>query len=163
MGSVLRHRSGWKCKMEREDGFQVQDFRNDIILPPTLRRVSTHKSKRKKQVPWIGDVWILFSPISPNHFNKFFIPRVEDLFRIRNQILRVENSRTRSRLISWRSFDDDNFGIQWQMDSIYEQTFTLLPFDVVILNPVPEGRQSSFLSWSKTNNLVLKSYTNLLE
>jgi hypothetical protein len=31
------------------------------------------------------------------------------------------------------------------MDFANEQTFTLLPFDVVILDPIPEGRQSNFL------------------
>jgi hypothetical protein len=49
-------------------------------------------------------------------------------------------------LISWRAFDDENFGIQWQMEFADKQIFTLLPFDVVILNPVAEGRQSNFLS-----------------
>jgi hypothetical protein len=59
----------------------------------------------------IGDIWILFSPISQNHFNRFFIPRVKDLFQTRDQILRVENFGGRSHLISWRAFDDGNFGI----------------------------------------------------
>ncbi len=113
--------------MEQEDGFQAHDFRHNIILPSTLCRVSTHKSERQRQVSWIDDVWIPFSPISPNHFSKFFILGVEDLFWIGDQILRVENSRTRSTLISYRTFDDDHLGIWWQMDSTYEQIFTLLP------------------------------------
>jgi hypothetical protein len=70
---------------------------------------------------------------------------VEDLFQARDQILRVENSGIRSRLISWRTFDDENFKIQWQINFANEQTFTLLPSYVVILDPVVEGRQSSFL------------------
>jgi hypothetical protein len=64
---------------------------------------------------------------------------VEDLFRIGDQILRVENSRARFCLISWKAFDDNNFKIQWQMDSIDEQIFILLPSDVVILDPVQGG------------------------
>ncbi len=102
-------------------------------------------------MPGLGDVYIPFFPISPNHFIKIFIPGMEDLFRAGDQILKVENSRVRSRLISWRTFDDENFGIQWQMDFAYEQTFILLPSNVVILDPVIEGRQSSFLSWGKYN------------
>jgi len=42
----------------------------------------------------------------------------------------VENSGIKSRLINWRAFDDENFGIRWQMDSTNEQTFTLLPIIV---------------------------------
>jgi hypothetical protein len=62
---------------------------------------------------------------------------VEFLFRIGDWILKVENSGARSQLISWRAFDDDNFGIQWQMDSTNEQTFILLPSNVMILDLVP--------------------------
>ncbi len=83
-------------------------------------------------MPRLYGVWILFFHVSPNHFSRFFILGVEELFGAGNQILRVENSGVRSRLISWRTFDDDNFGIQWQMDSTNEQTFILLFFDVVI-------------------------------
>jgi hypothetical protein len=119
--------SGQKCKIEQEDGFQAQDFKNNIILPPTLCGVSTHRSERQRQVLQIGDVWIPFSPVSPNHFIKFFILGIEDLFWTRDQILKVENFGARSKLISWRAFHDDHFGIQWQMDSTDEQTFTLLP------------------------------------
>jgi hypothetical protein len=42
--------------------------------------------------------------------------------------------------MSWRAFDDENFEIRWQMDFADDQTFTLLPFDVVILDPVTKGR-----------------------
>jgi hypothetical protein len=131
--------------MEHEDWFQVQVFRDNITLPPTLHRVSTHRSERQRQVPQICDIWIPFCHVSPNHFNIFFIPRVEDLFQIGDRVLKV-NSGTKSRLISWRMFDDVNFGIRWQIDSTNEQSFTLLPSDVVILNLVQEGEQSNFLS-----------------
>jgi len=111
--------------MEQEDGFRAQDSKGNIILPPTLCRVSTHKLERQRQVLRLGDVWIPFSLVSLNHFIRFFISRMEDLFRARDRILKVENLGIRSRLISWRAFDDENFGIRWQMDSIDEQTFTV--------------------------------------
>jgi hypothetical protein len=60
--------------MEQDDGFHAQDFKDNIILPPTLRRVLTHRSERQKQVLQIGDVWIPFSLVSPHHFSRFFIP-----------------------------------------------------------------------------------------
>jgi hypothetical protein len=97
--------------MEQEDGFQAQDSKHNIILPHTLCKVSTNRSKRQRQVLQLSDVWIPFFPIFPNHFSNFFIPRMEDLFRAGDQILKVENSRVRSRLISWRTFDDLSFGI----------------------------------------------------
>jgi len=114
-------------------------------------------------LPQVGNVWIHVSPISPNHFSKFFIPRVEDLFRTRDRILRVENFGARSWLISWKTFDDDNFGIWWQMDSTNEPTFILLPFSVMILDPLLQGRQSNFLLWPRIDNLALKNYTHLLD
>jgi hypothetical protein len=52
----------------------------------------------------------------------------------------------RSRLISWKTFDDEQFRIRWQMDFVDEQIFTFLPFEVVIRELIIEGRQSSFLS-----------------
>jgi len=58
----------------------------------------------------------------------------------------VKNFGTRSCLINWRTFDDGNFGIQWQMDSIDEQNLIFQPFVVMMLNPVQEGEQSNFLS-----------------
>jgi hypothetical protein len=51
-------------------------------LPPTLHRVSTYRLEKQKQVPQINDISIPISLISPNHFNRFFIPNVEDLFQV---------------------------------------------------------------------------------
>jgi hypothetical protein len=65
---------------------------------------------------------------------------MEALIWVGDQILRVENLGVKSRLISWKAFDDENFRMQWQMNSADEQTFTLLPSDVVILDPVIEGK-----------------------
>ncbi len=47
----------------------------------------------------------------------------------------------RSRLISWKTFgDDEHFDIRWQMDSANEKIFTLLPSKVAILDPVAKGK-----------------------
>ncbi len=86
--------------MEQMNGQQLQDFKNDITLPPTLHRVSTHRLEKQKQVPQIGDISIPISPISPNHLSRFFIPSVEDLFQVGDRILRVENFGSKSCLIS---------------------------------------------------------------
>jgi hypothetical protein len=86
--------------MEQMDGHQLQDFINNITLPPILRRMLTYRLQRQRQVAQIGDIWIPISPISPNHFNRFFIPSVEDLFQVGDQILKVDNYRSKSHLIS---------------------------------------------------------------
>jgi hypothetical protein len=62
----------------------------------------------------------------------------------KHRILRVENSGMKYRLISWRAFDDENFGIQWQMDSIDEQIFTLLPSDCCDFRPSNRKKTAQF-------------------
>jgi hypothetical protein len=82
--------------MEQEDGFQAQDSNDNITLPPTLHRVTTHYFERHRQVSRLGDLWIFFSHVSPNHFIRIFILGAEDLFLVGDRILRVENSELRS-------------------------------------------------------------------
>jgi len=65
---------------------------------------------------------------------------MEDLFLVRDRILKVENFGLRSRLISWRAFNDEHFGIRWQMEYVDKQIFTRLPSEVVILDSLAEGR-----------------------
>jgi hypothetical protein len=86
--------------MEQGDGHQLQGSKGNTISPPILHRVSTYRSKRQNQVLKIGGIWILYFPISLNHFNIFFIPRVEDFFCSGDWIMRVENSILRSYLIA---------------------------------------------------------------
>jgi hypothetical protein len=97
--------------MAQTDGHQLQDFVNNITLPPTLHRMLTYRWEKQRQMSWIGDISISISPISPNHFNNFFILGVEDLFLVGNWILKVENFGSKSRLINWKACLDDNCGI----------------------------------------------------
>ncbi len=62
-----------------------------------------------------------------------------------NQILKVENSKMKSRLISRRASGDEHFDIHRQMDSVDEQIFIFLPFEVVISDPVTKGKQVDFI------------------
>lgn len=117
--------------------------------------MSTYRLEKQKEVPQIGDISIPISPIFPNHFSKYFIPSVEDLFQVGDCILKVEDFGSKSCLISWRVCFDDNYGIRWQMDFTDEQNFILLPFDVVILNPMQEGEQFDLFSWLKANSPLL--------
>jgi len=89
--------------MEQKDGYQVLNSRGDITSLPTLHKVSTYRLERQGQVPRLSDIWIHVSPISSNHFVKFYIPSVGNLFWVGDRILRVENTRLRARLINWKA------------------------------------------------------------
>jgi hypothetical protein len=95
-------------------------------------------------VPRLGDLWIPKSSVSPNHFPRFYIPGVEDLFQVGDRIIRVEHSRSRFRLISWRMWRDSESKWQFQQESTDEQCFSIFPSSFEPLIPVVEGAQSEF-------------------
>ncbi len=57
-------------------------------------------------MPRLGDIWIPKVVVSPNHFDKFYIPGVEDLFQTGDRLVRVEHAGSRFHLISWRVWHD---------------------------------------------------------
>jgi hypothetical protein len=89
--------------------------------------------------PRIGDIWIPRFCVSPNHFVRLYIPGVENLFQIGNQVVRVEHLGSRSRILSWRIWQDMEQKLQYQLKFIDEQTFSTLPSDIIPLRPVMEG------------------------
>lgn len=155
MDFVLGHRSRSKCKMEQEDGHQLQDFKYSTTSPPTLCRVSIYKLKRQRQVPRIDDIWISISPISPNHISRFFIPSIKILFQARDRVLKVESSGSRFCMISWKACTVNNLGVHQQMDFTNEHNFTLLLTNFVILNPILEGEQLDFVAQLKVDNSLM--------
>jgi hypothetical protein len=98
--------------METGGGPQSRTFRSNTITPPTLRRVTPLFAERQCNVPRLGDIWIPKSTPSTNHFPRFYIPGVEDLFQTGDRIVRVEHGGSRSRMISWRIWR--NAGERWQ-------------------------------------------------
>jgi len=66
--------------------------------------VESHFLSLKKQnsTPRIGDILIPWFYVSPNHFVGLYIPGVEDLFQIGDQVIKVEHLGSRSRILSWR-------------------------------------------------------------
>jgi hypothetical protein len=129
--------------MEQGGGYQPPNYRPTFTSPPTFRKVTTQFAKRQCSVPRLGDIWIPKSAISPNHFSRFYIPGVEDLFQIGDRI-RVEHGGSRSRLISWRIWRDAGERWQFQQESTDEQNFSIFPSNFEPLNPVAEGTQSEF-------------------
>ncbi len=57
-------------------------------------------------MPRLGDIWVPKSAVSPNHFARFYIPSVEDLFQTGDRVVKVEHAGSTSRLISWRLWRD---------------------------------------------------------
>jgi len=98
--------------MAQRDGCQPHSFRCNTTTPHILRRVNPGFTERQLSVPRLGNIWIPKSPISPNHFPQFYIPRVEDLFQTGDRVVRVEHAGSRSRLISWRVWHDSE--AKWQ-------------------------------------------------
>ncbi len=98
--------------MEPGGGCQPRNHGHNTTTPPTLRRVMPLIGESQCDVPRLGDIWIPKSTPSANHFPRFCIPGVEDLFQTGDRIVRVEHGGSRSRLISWRIWRDA--GERWQ-------------------------------------------------
>jgi hypothetical protein len=106
--------------MEQTDGCPFHSYRCNTTTSHTLRRVTPIFVERQRSVPRLGDIWIPKSPVSTNHFARFYIPRVEDLFQVGDCIVRVEHAGSRSRLISWRVWRDPKSKWQFQQESTDE-------------------------------------------
>jgi hypothetical protein len=130
--------------MAQRDGCQSHSFRRNTTTPHILRRVSPGFTERQRSVPRLGDIWIPKSPVSFNHFPRFYIPGVEDLFQTGDRVVRVKHAGSRSRLISWRVWRDSEAKWQFQQESTDEQCFSIFPSNFEPLRPVAEGAQSEF-------------------
>jgi len=109
-----------------------------------LHRVTPSFAERHRNVPRLGDIWVPKSAVSPNHFTRFYIPGVEDLFQIGDHLVRVEHGGLRSRVISWRICCDSEGKWQFQQESTDEQSFSIFPSNFAPLRPVAEGDQFEF-------------------
>jgi hypothetical protein len=130
--------------MEQGDGCQSQSYRHNTTTPRTLRRVMPLFAERQCSVPRLGDIWVPKSAVSTNHFTRFYIPGMKDLFQIRDHLVRVEHGGSRSRVISWRIWRDSEGKWQFQQESTYEQSFSIFPSNFAPLRPIAEGDQSEF-------------------
>ncbi|CAK9257908.1 unnamed protein product [Sphagnum jensenii] len=130
--------------MEREAGYGSRSYRSTSISPPTLRRIAPDRAERQASVPRLGDIWVPKSAVSPNHFTRFYIPGVEDLYQEGDRVLRLQHSGSRSRLISWQIWKNQDGGWRFQQESTDEQGFTTVPSNFEPLKPIHEGAQSEF-------------------
>jgi len=130
--------------MERGTGRVPRNYRRASTLPPTLHRVALEFAERQRSVPRLGDIWIPRSEVSPNHFVRLYIPGVQDLFQVGDLLLWVEHNGSRSRIISWKIWQDQEGGWRFQQESTDEQNFTIVPSNFEPLRLIHEGAQSEF-------------------
>jgi len=125
--------------MEQGDGCQSQSYGRNTTTPCTLRTVTPSFAERQRSVPRLRDIWVPKSAISPNHFTRFDILGVEDLFQIGDHLVRVDHDGSRSRVISWRIWRDSEGKWQFQQESTDEQSFSIFPSNFAPLRPVAKG------------------------
>jgi hypothetical protein len=130
--------------MEQTDGYPSDNYRRSTTTSHTWRRVTPIFAERRHSVPRLGDIWVLKSPVSPNHFSRLYIPGVEDMFEVGDRIIRVEHGGSRFRLISWRVWRNSGLKWQFQQESTDEQCFFIFPSSLEPLIPIAEGAQSEF-------------------
>jgi hypothetical protein len=104
-----------------------------------LHKVSSSIPERKSRTPRIGDIWIPKLSTSPNHFTRFYILGIRDLFHIGDCILKVEHIGARSHI------EDLEQRWQCQLESTNEQNVSLLLFNIIPLKPIRKGDQFEFL------------------
>jgi hypothetical protein len=68
--------------------------------------MSIESHKKNEVVPRIGHLWIHIVVISPHHKVRFFFPKINELFAIRNKVIRVEHIGEESKALVWRLVKD---------------------------------------------------------
>jgi hypothetical protein len=64
----------------------------------------------RKFVPKLGDIWILVAMKYEQHFVKCCIPKMEEMFGVRDIIIRVKHVRVTFRLMNWK-LDVENYWV----------------------------------------------------
>jgi len=92
--------------MEQTDGYPFHNYKRSTTTSHTLRKITPLFIERQRSVPRLRDLWMPKTHVSPNHYPKFYIPGVADLFQVGDCIVHVEHIGSKSRLISWRVWRD---------------------------------------------------------
>ncbi len=132
---VINGARGWASTSDLQASFYFTSY---------LAGVAPAYAERQCAVPRLGDIWILKSAVSPNHFVRLYILGVEDLFQEGDRLLRVDHGGLRSRLISWRLWRSNEGELRFQQESTDEQNFTIVPSNITPLEPIAEGVQFEF-------------------
>jgi len=76
--------------MEQIVGTQEQNYNSNSTSLHTSHRSTHIVSDKTKENPRAGDIWVLHFARSPNHFTRFFMPKIEVFFQASDKILKVK-------------------------------------------------------------------------
>jgi hypothetical protein len=93
VGSYPKQKSKQKCKMNQEVDKITNGSNINSISQPTLYNDYKFIFLRTKEIPRVGDIWVLHYIKFIDHFTCFFIPSIKTFFQARDNILRVESSK----------------------------------------------------------------------
>jgi len=130
--------------MEQPAGTKMQSYSSSSTSPCILHKSTHIVTDGAKEVPRVGDIWIVYSARSLDHSTRFFIPEIKVLFQLGDRVLRVEAFGLSSRLVCWRLWQNVKLQHAWQLHSSNEQTFSPLPINFQDLIPVAKVDQQDF-------------------
>jgi len=96
MGSYPKHKYKQKCKMDQKVDKITNSSNISSISQPTLYNDSRFIFLRTKEIPKVGDIWVLHYVKFIDHFTCFLIPSIKTFFQARDKILKVKSSRRSS-------------------------------------------------------------------
>jgi hypothetical protein len=73
-----------------------------ILLPYLFNSISIKLHEKVNKVPRVGGLCLLITTISPHHKMRLFFPIVDELFVIRDKVVRVEHPNVESRTLVWK-------------------------------------------------------------
>ncbi len=89
----------------------------DNVPKPSLFNFEVLGLEIGKHTPQLRDIWILGFTNTEQHYVKFYMPRMDDMFRDGNKMIRVEHYGTISKMLSW-SLDLENKWVRDKLEGI---------------------------------------------
>ncbi len=86
---------GWENRVG--SSCNIDNFLNSFVYNFTILAFED-----KKYAPKLGDILILVALRFEQHFIKFYIPRMEEIFIMGDKIIRVQHVGTTFRLMNWK-------------------------------------------------------------
>jgi hypothetical protein len=93
----------------------------DNCLDPFLFSFEVPDLANGKPNVKLGDIRILGSLETDQHYVRFYLPGIENMFRIRDKMVKVEHFKAISRMLSW-SLNEGNL---WVKDNLKNVDFAL--------------------------------------
>jgi hypothetical protein len=103
----------------------VKPSRSSSVLnnvpEPSLFNFEVLGLENGKHTPQLGDIWIPSSTNIIQRYVRFNMPGMDDIFRARNKMIKVEHSRTISRMLNWNL----NLENKWVKEKLKDIDFAM--------------------------------------